>query len=121
MKMKRDAKRGTTGIFEQKKAVLSHFPTRFEMENRFGCFFYIWQISLWLLWRHNRLTFADKATQISGSPFWDHVVKWWTFVNSFSENLKYNMREIVHLQAGQCGNQIGAKVSLEGAMLKVKF
>ena len=23
------------------------------------------------------------------------------------------MREIVHLQAGQCGNQIGAKVSLE--------
>ena len=22
------------------------------------------------------------------------------------------MREIVHLQAGQCGNQIGAKVSL---------
>lgn len=23
------------------------------------------------------------------------------------------MREIVHLQAGQCGNQIGAKVSFE--------
>lgn len=23
------------------------------------------------------------------------------------------MREIVHLQAGQCGNQIGAKVSLQ--------
>ncbi len=23
------------------------------------------------------------------------------------------MREIVHLQAGQCGNQIGAKVSKE--------
>lgn len=23
------------------------------------------------------------------------------------------MREIVHLQAGQCGNQIGAKVSLK--------
>ena len=31
------------------------------------------------------------------------------------------MREIVHLQAGQCGNQIGAKVSLESAMLKLKF
>ena len=25
-------------------------------------------------------------------------------------NLPINMREIVHLQAGQCGNQIGAKV-----------
>lgn len=24
------------------------------------------------------------------------------------------MREIVHIQAGQCGNQIGAKVSTQG-------
>lgn len=24
------------------------------------------------------------------------------------------MREIVHIQAGQCGNQIGAKVSIHG-------
>ena len=24
------------------------------------------------------------------------------------------MREIVHIQAGQCGNQIGAKVSVSG-------
>lgn len=26
-------------------------------------------------------------------------------------NKKKEMREIVHIQAGQCGNQIGAKVS----------
>ena len=25
------------------------------------------------------------------------------------ETLKNNIREIIHLQAGQCGNQIGAK------------
>jgi len=29
------------------------------------------------------------------------------------------MREIVHMQAGQCGNQIGAKVSDEFYPLKV--
>lgn len=29
------------------------------------------------------------------------------------------MREIVHMQAGQCGNQIGAKVSDEFCLLKV--
>lgn len=29
------------------------------------------------------------------------------------------MREIVHMQAGQCGNQIGAKVSDEVCLLKV--
>merc|ERR1712061_666698 len=28
---------------------------------------------------------------------------------SLKENTPTNMREIVHLQAGQCGNQIGAK------------
>lgn len=28
------------------------------------------------------------------------------------------MREIVHMQAGQCGNQIGAKVSTETRLLK---
>jgi hypothetical protein len=27
------------------------------------------------------------------------------------------MREIVHIQAGQCGNQIGAKVSIASASL----
>lgn len=29
------------------------------------------------------------------------------------------MREIVHIQAGQCGNQIGAKVSEENIQSKV--
>lgn len=27
------------------------------------------------------------------------------------KNISAEMREIVHIQAGQCGNQIGAKVS----------
>lgn len=31
------------------------------------------------------------------------------------------MREIVHLQAGQCGNQIGAKVSFKRKKNKEKF
>ena len=31
------------------------------------------------------------------------------------------MREIVHIQAGQCGNQIGAKVSAEYKCFKLKF
>ena len=31
------------------------------------------------------------------------------------------MREIVHLQAGQCGNQIGAKVSGEELNFSEKF
>lgn len=31
------------------------------------------------------------------------------------------MREIVHLQAGQCGNQIGAKVGLKMALLCVFY
>ena len=30
---------------------------------------------------------------------------------SFKFDIYKKMREIVHLQAGQCGNQIGAKVS----------
>ena len=28
------------------------------------------------------------------------------------------MREIVHLQAGQCGNQIGAKVSVDKQLIE---
>lgn len=31
------------------------------------------------------------------------------------------MREIVHLQAGQCGNQIGAKVRFTGSNFAVKI
>lgn len=31
------------------------------------------------------------------------------------------MREIVHVQAGQCGNQIGAKVSTEFVNFKESF
>lgn len=31
------------------------------------------------------------------------------------------MREIVHLQAGQCGNQIGAKVSCRSASHQIAF
>ena len=31
------------------------------------------------------------------------------------------MREIVHIQAGQCGNQIGAKVSVDPFSLTVKY
>jgi len=31
------------------------------------------------------------------------------------------MREIVHLQAGQCGNQIGAKVSVEENLRTASF
>lgn len=31
------------------------------------------------------------------------------------------MREIVHLQAGQCGNQIGAKVSLVSFLFSCLF
>jgi len=31
---------------------------------------------------------------------------------AFAVNFTHKMREIVHLQAGQCGNQIGAKVRL---------
>lgn len=31
------------------------------------------------------------------------------------------MREIVHVQAGQCGNQIGAKVRVEFVNLKYNF
>ena len=33
----------------------------------------------------------------------------------------FKMREIVHLQAGQCGNQIGAKVSCVGSNSAVKI
>ena len=32
-----------------------------------------------------------------------------------------NMREIVHLQAGQCGNQIGSKVRGRGAEKRPRF
>jgi hypothetical protein len=36
------------------------------------------------------------------------------FINQFGSALlltdTVNMREIIHVQAGQCGNQIGAKV-----------
>jgi hypothetical protein len=28
----------------------------------------------------------------------------------YVEGLEINMREIVHIQAGQCGNQIGARI-----------
>lgn len=31
------------------------------------------------------------------------------------------MREIVHIQAGQCGNQIGAKVSVEKLFEIIEF
>lgn len=40
----------------------------------------------------------------SSSEF-EESLTWFIYVNRFT------MREIVHLQAGQCGNQIGAKVS----------
>jgi len=33
----------------------------------------------------------------------------------------FKMREIVHLQAGQCGNQIGAKVRFTGSNFAVKI
>ena len=35
------------------------------------------------------------------------------FSRNFSKIFYWTMREIVHLQAGQCGNQIGAKVRLD--------
>lgn len=31
------------------------------------------------------------------------------------------MREIVHLQAGQCGNQVGAKVSIKIFLSRIKL
>ena len=38
-------------------------------------------------------------------------VKTWDYLFFCVQNKTANMREIVHMQAGQCGNQIGAKVS----------
>lgn len=41
------------------------------------------------------------------------VCKKWSFwkLQEINLNIKI-MREIVHIQAGQCGNQIGAKVNI---------
>jgi hypothetical protein len=45
------------------------------------------------------------------------------FSSKFEEHfvLLFKMREIVHLQAGQCGNQIGAKVSDRSQRRKQRF
>ena len=44
---------------------------------------------------------------LTGSFTWREDTKW------DRHNFKVsNMREIVHIQAGQCGNQIGAKVGI---------
>lgn len=43
----------------------------------------------------------------------DHIVRW----SSLQRLCAPKMREIVHIQAGQCGNQIGAKVSLPDILI----
>lgn len=44
-------------------------------------------------------------------PLCAHIKKNEVIHRKVSSTSKVKMREIVHLQAGQCGNQIGAKVS----------
>ena len=36
-------------------------------------------------------------------------ISWWILDLNLYSNSKSEMREIVHVQGGQCGNQIGAK------------
>ena len=50
--------------------------------------------------------YFDAATPFEKSNRVEHLLSHTRAVQQF-----FTMREIVHLQAGQCGNQIGAKVS----------
>lgn len=64
---------------------------------------------------HNNMyqgTQSDKSDILSTTSLISSQTLLWKNALELTHSERITMREIVHLQAGQCGNQIGAKVKL---------
>lgn len=78
-----------------------------------------WTVFVSSLWRDGCL--GIKGAQTLGLSQWSKLTREESYSCRQVWTQRIKMREIVHLQAGQCGNQIGAKVSLFAVMCCVYF